>query len=54
MSERPIRQRTRQVFVETARIIQSGGMSVFVVGDRAQDEALKVEIGAGHTKLGNS
>jgi predicted TPR repeat methyltransferase len=40
------------VFGESARILHKGGLFVFVVGDRTENEALEVVVGAEHTKLG--
>jgi predicted TPR repeat methyltransferase len=40
------------VFGESARILRKGGLFVFVVGDRTEDEALEVVVGAEHTKSG--
>jgi predicted TPR repeat methyltransferase len=38
------------VFQEANRIIRKGGLFVFVVGDRSENEAPAVEVGAEHTK----
>jgi predicted TPR repeat methyltransferase len=40
------------VFGETARILRQGGLFVFAVLDRAEDEALELVVPAEHTKLG--
>ena len=40
------------VFIETARILHTGGMFVFVTGDRTEDEAMEAVVGAEHTKSG--
>jgi predicted TPR repeat methyltransferase len=40
------------VFGESARILHKGGLFVFVVGDRTENEALEVVVGSEHTKLG--
>jgi predicted TPR repeat methyltransferase len=40
------------VFVESARILRRGGLFVFVVVDRTEDETPDVVVGAEHTKLG--
>ena len=40
------------VFGESARILRRGGLFVFVVGDRTEDETLEVVVGAEHTRLG--
>ncbi len=40
------------VFAETARILRKEGLFVFIVGDRTEDEAPEVVVGAAHTKLG--
>ncbi len=37
------------VFQETSRILRKGGLFVFVVGDRAENEAHAIEVGAEHT-----
>ncbi len=37
------------VFAEAARILRGGGRFVFVVGDRREDEAAEVVVGAEHT-----
>ncbi len=37
------------VFSEAARILRGGGRFVFVVGDRREDEAAEVVVGAEHT-----
>lgn len=37
------------VFRESARILRPGGLFIFVVGDRAEDEAPEVTVGAEHT-----
>jgi predicted TPR repeat methyltransferase len=42
------------VFEETARILRMGGLFVFVVADRAEDESHEFEVGAEHTKSGKS
>ena len=42
------------VFRETARILRSGGLFVFVVADRANDEPHEFKVGAEHTKTGKS
>jgi predicted TPR repeat methyltransferase len=42
------------VFRETARILRSGGLFVFAVADRAQNESHEFKVGAEHTKTGNS
>jgi predicted TPR repeat methyltransferase len=39
------------VFGETARILRQGGLFVFAVLDRAEDEALELVVPAEHTKL---
>jgi predicted TPR repeat methyltransferase len=38
------------VFQEAGRILRKGGLFVFVVGDRNENGAHAVEVGAGHTK----
>ncbi|MDY6844187.1 MAG: class I SAM-dependent methyltransferase [Thermodesulfobacteriota bacterium] len=38
------------VFQETSRILRKGGLFVFVVGDRTENEANAIEVGAEHTK----
>ena len=38
------------VFQETSRIIRNGGLFVFVVGDRSENEAHTIEVGAEQTK----
>ena len=38
------------VFKEAGRIIRRGGLFAFVVGDRSENEAHAVEVGAEHTK----
>ena len=38
------------VFQETSRILRKDGLFVFVVGDRAENEAHAIKVGAGHTK----
>ena len=38
------------VFQEAGRILRNGGLFVFVVGDRAENEAHAIEVGAEHTK----
>ena len=38
------------VFQETSRILRKGGLFVFVVGDRSENEAHTIEVGAEHTK----
>ena len=38
------------VFGESARILRKGGLFVFVVGDRSEDEALEVVLGPEITK----
>jgi predicted TPR repeat methyltransferase len=40
------------VFAESARILHKGGLFVFVVGERTENEGLEVVVGAEHTKLG--
>jgi len=40
------------VFGESARILRKGGLFVFVVGDRTENEALEVVVGAEHTQSG--
>ena len=40
------------VFGESARILRQGGLFVFVVGDRTEDESLEVVVGTEHTKSG--
>ena len=40
------------VFEETARILRKGGLFVFVVGDRTEDESHEFVVGAEHTKSG--
>jgi predicted TPR repeat methyltransferase len=40
------------VFGESARILRKGGLFVFVVVDRTEDETPDVVVGAEHTKLG--
>ena len=42
------------VFEETARILRKGGLFVFVVADRAENESHEFEVGAEHTKSGKS
>jgi len=42
------------VFEETARILRRGGLFVFVVADRTEDEYHEFEVGAEHTKSGKS
>jgi predicted TPR repeat methyltransferase len=42
------------VFEETARILRMGGLFVFVVADRVEDESHEFEVGAEHTKSGKS
>jgi predicted TPR repeat methyltransferase len=37
------------IFGESARMLRKGGLFVFVVGDRTEDEALEVVVGAEHT-----
>ena len=39
-------------FEETARILRMGGLFVFVVADRTEDEYHEFEVGAEHTKSG--
>jgi predicted TPR repeat methyltransferase len=38
------------VFQEASRIIRNGGLFVFVVGDRSENETHAIEVGAEHTK----
>jgi hypothetical protein len=38
------------VFQEANRSIRKGGLFIFVVGDRSENEAPAVEVGAEHTK----
>ena len=40
------------VFIETARILHTGGMFVFVAGDRTEDETHEFLVGPEHTKSG--
>jgi predicted TPR repeat methyltransferase len=40
------------VFGESARILRKGGLFVFVVGDRTENEAPEVVVGAEHTQSG--
>jgi len=42
------------IFEEAARILRKGGLLVFVVADRAEDESHEFEVGAEHTKTGKS
>lgn len=37
------------LFIETARILRSGGLFAFVVGDRAEDEPAEMIVGPEHT-----
>ena len=37
------------VFAETARILRDGGVFVFAVGDRSDDEPAEIEVGPEHT-----
>jgi len=38
------------IFLETARILRTGGLLAFVVGDRAEDEPGEIAVGPEHTK----
>jgi len=40
------------VFLETTRILRKGGLFIFVVGDRTENEAMEVVVEAELTKLG--
>jgi len=42
------------VFQEASRIIRKGGLFVFVVGDRSENEVHAIEVGAEHTKSENT
>lgn len=42
------------VFVETARILKEGGLFVFAVGDRTEDEDMEIAVGAEFTGTGQS
>lgn len=42
------------VFREVARILREGGLFVFVVGDRMEDEAMEFVVGPEHTHSGGS